>query len=186
MKRIEVNQIIEDDFYRYYGYKKYSFDLLNVEAGIKFIKILRLAQYYKNTSKLKYLYYKLLHRKMMFKYGYQIPINTSIGRGFYLGHFGNVVINGNTKIGKNVNIANGVTIGRTNRGDKKGYPTIGDNVWIGANSVIVGDVNIGNNVLVAPLTYINVDIPSNSIVLGNPAKIISRQDATEGYVQNRV
>ena len=85
-------------------------------------------------------------------------------------------------IGCNVNITKGVTIGLSNRGSKKGCPVIGDYVWIGANAAIVGDVHIGEDVLIAPNTYVNCDVPSHSIVLGNPAKIVHRDHATEDYI----
>jgi serine O-acetyltransferase len=52
--------------------------------------------------------------------------------------------------------------------------------------VIVGKITIGNNVLIAPGAYVNVDVPDNSIVIGNPATIKSREDATAGYIQNKV
>lgn len=89
-------------------------------------------------------------------------------------------------LGKNINIATGVTIGQESRGKRKGCPTIGDNVWIGTNSVIVGNIKIGNDVLVAPLTFVNFDVPDHSIVIGNPAKIISKGNATEGYINKTV
>lgn len=89
-------------------------------------------------------------------------------------------------MGKNVNITSGVVIGQTNRGKKQGIPTIGDEVWIGVNSVIVGDITIGKNVLIAPNSYINFDVPDNSVVIGNPAKIIYNLKATEGYVHNKI
>lgn len=57
---------------------------------------------------------------------------------------------------------------------------------MGANAVIVGNIRIGNDVLIAPGAYVNFDVPSHSIVLGNPAKIISRENATEGYITNIV
>ena len=63
---------------------------------------------------------------------------------------------------------------------------IGNNVWIGANSVIVGKVKIGSNVLIAPNTYINFDVPDNSIVLGSPGNIIPKENAVEGYILNKV
>ena len=92
----------------------------------------------------------------------------------------------NAVIGKNVNVGTGVTIGMENRGKRKGAPVIGDNCWIGTNAVIVGNIKIGNDVLIAPLTYVNFDIPDHSIVIGNPVKIIPRNDATADYVCNRV
>lgn len=52
--------------------------------------------------------------------------------------------------------------------------------------VVVGKITIGDNVLIAPLAYVNMDVPSNSIVLGNPARIIPRNNATEKYIQNEI
>lgn len=78
-------------------------------------------------------------------------------------------------------IAQGVTIGQTNRGHLKGVPVIGNKVWIGTNAVIVGEIHVGNNVLIAPNSYVNIDIPDNAIVLGNPARIIQKENATEDY-----
>lgn len=104
----------------------------------------------------------------------------------YLGHRGTVVINGNTILGNDINIATGVTIGQENRGKRLGVPTIGNDVWIGRNAVIVGNIKIGNNVLIALNSFVNSDIPENSIVLGNPGKIIiNKMDATVGYIQNK-
>ncbi len=77
-----------------------------------------------------------------------------------------------------------VTIGQANRGERKGYPTINNNVWIGTGSVIVGNINIGDNVLIAPNSYVNIDIPAFSIVMGNPCKIIKKDDPTLGYINH--
>ena len=85
-------------------------------------------------------------------------------------------------IGDNLNIAAGVTIGKTNRGDKMGVPTIGNKVWIGTNAVIVGKITIGDDVLIAPNAYVNFDVPSHSVVIGNPAVIHEREEATKGYI----
>lgn len=125
-------------------------------------------------------------RHFQIKYGFQIYPETQIGEGFYLGHWGSLVINPKTIIGKNCNIAQGVTIGQQNRGKNEGYPVIGNEVWIGPNAVIVGAITIGNNVLVAPNAYVNFDVPDNSIVSGNPAKIYSKENATEGYINNKI
>ena len=71
-----------------------------------------------------------------------------------------------------------------NRGSRNGCPTIGDRVWISINSAIVGKVTIGDDVLIAPNSFVNVDIPSHSVVFGNPCVIKRRDWATEGYVNN--
>lgn len=106
--------------------------------------------------------------------------------GIYIGHAYNITINCRAKIGRNCNIHKGVVIGQVNRGPRKGYPTIGDRVWIGINSAIVGNVTIGDDVLIAPNSFVNIDIPSHSVVFGNPCVIKHRDWATEGYVNNIV
>jgi serine O-acetyltransferase len=105
-----------------------------------------------------------------------------IGPGFYIGHFGTIVINSQTIIGENCNIAHLTTIGQINKGYRKGTPIIGNHVWIGTGAVIVGKITVGNNVLIAPNAYVNRDVPDNSLVIGNPMEIISKEDATSGYI----
>lgn len=89
-------------------------------------------------------------------------------------------------MGCNVNLHKGCTIGQENRGRRKGVPELGNCVYMGINSTIVGRVTIGDDVLIAPNTYINCDVPSHSIVIGSPCKIIPREGATDGYIVNRV
>ena len=120
---------------------------------------------------------------MQLKYHIQISDRTTIGHGLFIGHMGYVVISHNAVIGNNCNINHGITIGETSRGSKKGAPRIGNNVWFGANSITVGKIEIGDNVLVAPGAYINFNVPSNSIVIGNPAKIIPNKNATSEYIK---
>jgi serine O-acetyltransferase len=116
-------------------------------------------------------------RHYQIKYSIQIPYQTQIGKGFRIAHFGNIVINPGTKIGTNFNIANGCTIGNSG-GKKNGVPVIGDCVSLQTNSVVVGGIKIGNNVLIAPNTFVNFDVPDNSIVIGQKAKIIYKEDAS--------
>lgn len=77
-------------------------------------------------------------------------------------------------------------IGQANRGPRKGYPTIGDRVWVGVNAVIVGKVTIGDDVMIAPNSFVNIDIPSHPVVFGNPCIIKHRDWSTAGYVNNIV
>jgi len=93
------------------------------------------------------------------------------------------VINKKAKIGQNCNIAHSVTIGQANQGKLKGYPTIGNMVWIGTGSVIVGNIKIGSNVLIVPNSFVSMDVPENSLVIGNPAKIIAKENPTESYIE---
>lgn len=80
----------------------------------------------------------------------------------------------------------GVTLAQSNRGNKKGAPTLGNEVWIGANAVVVGRINIGNNVLIAPNSYVNTDVPDDCLVMGNPAQIIPQKEATSCYINHKI
>ncbi|WP_288230195.1 serine acetyltransferase [uncultured Faecalicoccus sp.] len=128
----------------------------------------------------RYFAWKL--KKLENKTGLSFENNTSIGEGLIIGHWGKIVINGQVKFGNQMFITHGVTIGRDIRGKRAGVPTFGDRVCIRTNSTIVGKVNIGNDVLIAPNTFVNFDVPDHSIVIGNPAKIIHRNNATEGHI----
>ena len=108
------------------------------------------------------------------------------GGGIYIGHAYNITINGKAIVGKNCNIHKGAVIGQTNRGQRKGTPIIGDRVWIGINAAVVGGITIGDDVLIAPNSFVNVDVPSHSVVFGNPCIIKHRDWATEGYINNIV
>lgn len=130
------------------------------------------------------IFYKVLYSLWANRRGLEISPSTLVGGGLYIGHAYNITINPNTKIGWNCNLHKGIVIGQTNRGGKKGAPTIGNNVWIGINAAIVGNVIIGDDVLIAPNSYVNCDIPSHSIVFGNPCIIKHRDYATEDYVNN--
>ena len=173
------------DLYRWYGENGESLkNRMFRPLEIQYLCVLRKLQNCKNP--LFRLYYKLKLRRLSHKTQIQIPADTTIGEGFYIGHSGRIIINSKAVIGRNVNIATGVTIGQENRGKRAGVPTIGDNCWIGTNAVIVGNITIGSDVLIAPLSFVNFDVPDHSIVIGNPAKIIHNDNATDGYIERTV
>lgn len=127
---------------------------------------------------------RLLLRHHMFKLGIIIPYGTSLGPGFYIGHFGNIIVNGHCRIGRNCNLSPGVTLGQANRGRAKGYPVIGDNVYIGPGAKVIGAVTVGNNVAIGANAVVTHDVPDNAVVAGIPAKVIS-YSGSAGYVEDR-
>lgn len=179
--------IIQKDFYRESGKWLSTFQIWKkcINPNLHFVYILRKAQKYQKNPLLN-IFWRIVLRHYQIKYGFQIYPETQIGEGFYLGHWGSLVINPKTVIGKNCNIAQGVTIGQQNRGKNEGSPIIGDEVWIGTNAVIVGAITIGNNVLIVPNSYVNFDVPPNSVVIGNPAKVIPTPNATMDYINRKV
>lgn len=95
-----------------------------------------------------------------------IEIGGEIQSGLLISHLFSIVYV--KKAGKNLRIGPGVVVGR----NAKGFPTIGDNVYIAANSTVIGDIVIGDNVIIGAGSVVTKDIPSNSVVVGNPARKI--------------
>ncbi len=157
------------------------------EPGFRFTWYLRKVAYYSTRKRSVYLFAYLYNRFMLnhckFRYGFDISPKTDIGPGFYLGHFGGVVISPYAALGANVNVAKGVTIGATSRGSRTGAPTLEDRVWVGANATIVGKVTVGREALIAPGAYVNFDVPSRAVVLGNPGKIVANT-GSDGYINH--
>lgn len=155
----------------------------------------RFLKYFSMGKKLRFLFwlrkcqtskgFLLFINKLIFRHYYgwnnnNLSYKTKIGKGLYLGHSGGRYVNSEAEIGENCNINHNVTIGQENRGSRIGCPKVGSKVWIGCNSVIVGNITIGDNVLIAPNSYINFSVPNNSIVVGG--KIIEKENATEKYI----
>lgn len=175
------------DLYRYAGQTGFAtfLKIFFKEPGYRYVFFYRATRAWRNIPVLNVIA-KLLLRRCSHRFCIQIPYDTNIGEGLYIGHFGTMVINKGATIGKNCNLAPGIAIGQANRGSRQGFPTLGDSVWVGGNAIIVGKVTIGNDVLIAPNAYVNFDVPDHSIVIGNPAVIKPRENATDGYVENKV
>ena len=162
--------------------------LIEDKARYKEQKMPLFQKYYRKLQEKSILrpIYKILFMVCKKMYMIEMSEHTQIGGGLYLGHARLITINPSAVIGKNCNIHKGVTIGQENRGKRKGCPTIGNNVWIGINSTIVGKVNIGDDVLIAPNSYVNCDVPSHSVCFGNPIIIKPKENATEQYINNTI
>ena len=184
MERRDLAYYLQADLYRYSGAKATCYFLKALSPSLpafRYTYLLRHASVFPKDSIRGFLY-RVLLLHYSYKYGFQILPNTRIGKGLYIGHRGTVVVNGLAELGDNCTIAHLVTIGQANRGERKGCPKIGNRVWIGAGAVVAGKIVIGDNVLIAPNSYVNFDVPSDSLVIGNPAVVKQDPNATEGYV----
>lgn len=142
----------------------------------KYISTLRHAEHWCNkprniVSLVGKCYWLWRLRKLSYKTGFQIPCNVCAA-GLTIWHFGMIIINEYTRIGKNCTMRPDIVIGHKYPGGP--CPTIGDNVTIGTGSRIFGGVTIGDNVVIGPLCVVLKDVPSNCTVVGNPARIIRK------------
>jgi len=177
-----MDTIIQADLYRHGGLTGCrGFVKAWFYPGFRYTWLFRKSSQYQKKSFIG-IFVRILLKRYRFKYGFEINPQAKIGEGFYLtSHCGPVII-GPVEIGRYCNVAHSVTIGRSRAGKRKGSPVIGEFVWVGTGSVIVGKVRIGSNVLIAPNSFVNFDVPDNSLVIGNPGKIIVKDNPTKDYI----
>lgn len=111
--------------------------------------------------------------------GADIHPGATIGKGFFIDHATGVVIGETTIINDNVSIFQGVTLGGVSTSKKKRHPTIGNNVTIGANASVLGDITIGDNVKIGAGSVVVKDVPPNTTVVGIPGRVVKRNGERE-------
>lgn len=140
---------------------------------LKFSVHLRKLEYYINVHPKMWvhrIYHKYKKNKIGRMFGWEIPSNVC-GPGLHLWH-PNVVINDDAKIGSNALFHGNNCIGRK----KNGYPKIGDNFDMGYGSVAVGNIILGDNVIVGSNSFVNKNFESNCVIGGVPSKILKKYE----------
>ncbi len=107
--------------------------------------------------------------------GIEIHPAAKIGRGFFIDHGMGVVIGETTEIGNYVTLFQGVTLGGTGKERGKRHPTLGNHVVVGAGAKILGGIRIGDNVKIGANSVVLKSVPANSTVIGVPARIIKTE-----------
>ncbi|SDR00279.1 serine O-acetyltransferase [Flagellimonas zhangzhouensis] len=144
-----------------------------------FQKKLRKYEYFLNVkkgpiSKIRLFFINRSFRKISQKLNYTIPPNV-FGPGLCILHYGTIVVNSKSKIGKNCRIEVCVNIGAS--AGKPEAPIIGDNVYIGPGAKIYGNIILGNNIAIAANSSVNKSFEENNILIaGSPAKRIKEFD----------
>lgn len=129
-------------------------------------RVVVLLNYYQRVNSL--LKKRIIANKLSIKYGVEVGTKPSVGKGLQIMHFQNLVIGNEVKIGNNVKLYQGVTLGEKN----KGYPVIDDNVIVYPGAKVIGPIKIGKNAIIGANSVVLEDVPKNTIVAGIPAKII--------------
>jgi serine O-acetyltransferase len=121
----------------------------------------------------------LLQKAIEIVTGISLPADCEIGEGLYIGHFGGIVFSPGVRVGHNCNIAQNVTLGSIGARGAGGSPTIGNRVFIGAHSVVMGEIAIGDDAMICAGSMVNRPVPARAVVLGNPARVISYEGSFE-------
>lgn len=183
-------RIVQGDLWRHSGKqgKRALFSCLWRIPGFKYTFMMRTAAYLKQHKALLlpvYILARLLLQRYEYKFGISIPYNTPIGPGFYIGHFGGIVVSSKVRIGANCNINHGVTIGKSYGGKNPGTPTAGDQVYFGPGCKVFGGIFIGHHAAIGANSVVSADVPDNAVVVGIPGKVIS-YNGSGNYIVNIV
>lgn len=148
-------------------------EVITSYPGIQAVLLYRIAHFFWDVG-LPFVprYISFIARQLT---GIDIHPGAKIGKDFFIDHGQGVVIGETTEIGDNVTLYQGVTLGGVSLEAKKRHPTLGNNIVVGAGAKILGPILIGDNVRVGANSVVTKDIPSNSVVVGVPGRIISDQ-----------
>jgi len=115
--------------------------------------------------------------------GIDIHPGAIIGKSFFIDHGNGVVIGETAEIGDNVTLYQGVTLGGIHLADEKRHPTLGNNIIVGAGAKLLGPIKIGNDVKIGANSVVTKDIPANSLVVGVPGRIIKSGTDISGQIK---
>jgi len=112
--------------------------------------------------------------------GIEIHPGAKIGKGFFIDHGMGVVIGETTEIGDNVTLYQGVTLGGTGKERGKRHPTVGNNVLISVGAKVLGAIEIGDNVKIGAGSVVLDSVPPNCTVVGVPGRVVAVRDPSSG------
>lgn len=116
------------------------------------------------------LVYFLLYKFCEALTGIRISIESEIGPGLLIHNFGGVIIHGT--LGENCTIVQGAQLISRADGTASGWPTLGDNVYVGSGAKLLGNIRIGNNVRIGANAVVMTDVPDDSLVMPPESAII--------------
>lgn len=115
---------------------------------------------------------RILSQMSRFFTGIEIHPGATIGRRFFIDHGAGVVIGETTEIGDDVLLYQGVTLGGTGNERGKRHPTLGNNVVVGTGAKVLGNIRIGDNVKIGAGSVVVHSVPDHSTVVGVPGRVV--------------
>lgn len=107
--------------------------------------------------------------------GIEIHPGATIGKGLFIDHGMGVVIGETSVIGDNVTLFQGVTLGGTGKEKGKRHPTLGNNIVVGTGAKVLGNIRVGDGVMVGANAVVVKDIPADSTVVGVPGRVVKKE-----------
>lgn len=121
----------------------------------------------------------IAHKAINLIVGVELPKRAQIGKGLYIPHTGSIVLHHRVTLGENCTLSQEVTIGEGGRGEKKGWPAIGDRVYIAPGAKIFGAISVGNDVAIGANAVVNRSFEDFSVVAGIPGKVVSHKGSAD-------
>lgn len=118
-----------------------------------------------------FFFARLLSHITRFFTGIEIHPGAKIGRRFFIDHGMGIVIGETTEIGDDVLLYKGVVLGGTSLKKEKRHPTLGNNIIVGSNAIVMGAITIGDNARIGAASVVTHNVPANATAVGIPAKV---------------
>lgn len=155
-----------------------SFEVVMTYSGLHAIWSYLIANWF--FKKKMYFIARSISQISRFFTGVEIHPGATIGKRLFIDHGMGIVIGETCRIGNNVTIYQGVTLGGTGKERGKRHPDIGDNVLIAAGAKVLGNIEVGSNVNIGANSVVLKDVPDYSTVVGIPGRIVKQDGMKVG------
>jgi serine O-acetyltransferase len=149
-----------------------TWEILFCYPGFRAIINHRIAHYF--YKKRLFFIARLISHWSRHRTGIEIHPGATIGQGFFIDHGSGIVIGETAEIGDNVTLYQGVTLGGTGKEKGKRHPTIGNNVTISTGAKVLGSIRVGDNVKIGAGSVVLKDVPPHCTVVGVPGRVVVR------------
>lgn len=182
IKRMGYGFLLREDIKRTYGYARGSRLRKLVTClrspGVQAVVVFRFGQWLRTLPFIARLFvepfYFIGNGIVQIAWGIELSRSAEIGPGLYIGHFGCITVSPRTVMGRNCTLSQQVTIGVSGQGTRQGVPVIGDNVYMAPGAKLFGKIRVGDNVKIGANSVVYMDIPDNAVVVLDPGcRIIS-------------